>query len=47
MLILSAMDYTKMILSKKLNVTGYYSHHVIDTFEKMAHIENVNHFYTY
>jgi hypothetical protein len=47
MLILSAVDYTKMILFEKLNVAVIIIIMLEILLEKMAHIENVSNFYTY
>jgi hypothetical protein len=47
MLILSAVDYTKMILFGKLNVTVIIIIMLEILLKKMAHIENVSNFYTY
>jgi hypothetical protein len=47
MLILSAMDYTKMILFGKSNVAVIIITMLEILLKKMAHIENVNNFYTY
>jgi hypothetical protein len=47
MLILSTMDYTKMILFGKLNVAVIIITMLDILLKKMAHIENVNNFYTY
>jgi hypothetical protein len=47
MLILSAMDYTKMILFGKLNVAVIIIIMSEILLKKMAHIGNVNNSYTY
>jgi hypothetical protein len=47
MLILSAMDYTKMILFGKLSVTVIIITMLEILLKKMACIENVSNFYTY
>jgi hypothetical protein len=47
MLILSAMDYTKMILFEKLNVAVIIIIMSEILLKKMAHIGNVNNSYTY
>jgi hypothetical protein len=48
MLILSAVDYTKMIMFGKLNVTVIIIIILlVILLKKMAHIENVSNFYTY
>ena len=47
MFILSAMDYTEMILSEKLNVTIIIIIILEILLKKMAHIENVSNFCTY
>ena len=47
MLILSAMHYTKMILSEKLNVAVIIITMLEILLKKMAHIENISNFYTY
>jgi hypothetical protein len=47
MLILSAMDYTKMILFGKPNVVVIIITMLEILLKKMAHIENFNNFYTY
>ena len=47
MLILSAMDYIKMILFGKLNVAVIIITMVEILLKKMAHIENVSNSYTY
>ena len=47
MLILSTMDYTKMILSRKLNVPIIIIIMLEILLKKMAHIENVSSSYTY
>ena len=47
MLILSAMDYIKSILSGRPNVTVIIITMLKILLKKMAHIENVNNFYTY
>jgi hypothetical protein len=44
MLILSAVDYTKMILFGKLNVTVIIIIILVILLKKMAHIENVSKF---
>ena len=46
MLILSAMDYTKMILCRKLNVAFIIIIMLEILLKKMAHVENVCSFYT-
>jgi hypothetical protein len=47
MLILSAVDYTKMILFGKFNVTVIIIIMLEILLKKMAHIKNVSNFYTY
>ena len=47
MIILSAMHYTKMILSGKLNVTVIIITMLEILLKKMAHIENDSSSYTY
>jgi hypothetical protein len=47
MLILSAMDYIKMILFGKLCVAVIIITMLEILLKKMAHIANVNNFYTY
>ena len=47
MLILSAMDHSKMILFGKSNVIVIIITMLEILFKKMAHIENVNNSYTY
>ena len=47
MLILSAVDYTKMIMFRKLNVAVIIIIILVILLKKMAHIENVSNFYTY
>jgi hypothetical protein len=47
MLILSAIDYTKIIMFGKFNVTVIIIIMLVILLKKMAHIENVSNFYTY
>jgi hypothetical protein len=47
MLILSSMDYIKMILFGKLSVAVIIIIMLEILLKKMAHIANVNNFYTY
>ena len=46
-LILSVVDYTKMILFRKLNATVIIIIMLERLLKKMAHIENVSNSYTY
>jgi hypothetical protein len=47
MLILSTMDYTKMILFEKFNVTVIIIIMLEILLKKMSHIKNVSNSYTY